>query len=116
MHTLQIDRLKLCREKLGITKQEAAKRINVSQPAYLRYESGQRNPSIQVINEMAIAFNTSVEYLIGESDMNISDTYVITSSKNPDLFDIITVYNNLDEPRQRRIQSYVNKQVTSDNS
>ena len=65
---------------------------------------------------MAIAFNTSVEYLIGESDMNISDTYVITSTKDPDLFDIITVYNNLDESRQRRIQAYVNKQVTSDNS
>lgn len=114
MHTLQIDRLKLCREKLGITKQEAAKRINVSQPAYLRYESGQRNPSIQVINEMAIAFSTSVEYLTGESDTNLSDTYVINSSKNPDLFDIITVYNNLDESRQRRIQAYVNKQVTKE--
>ena len=40
MNTLDIKRLKECRLKLGITKQEAAKRIQISQPAYLRYEAG----------------------------------------------------------------------------
>ena len=39
-NTLDRNRLIACREKLGITKQEAAKRMQLSQPAYLRYESG----------------------------------------------------------------------------
>ena len=38
--TLNCERLIQCRKKMGITKQEAAKRMNMSQPAYLRYESG----------------------------------------------------------------------------
>ena len=40
MDILDKERLKECRLKLGITKQEAAKRIQISQPAYLRYEAG----------------------------------------------------------------------------
>ena len=53
MDILDKERLKECRLKLGITKQEAAKRIQISQPAYLRYEAGSRNPSIQIISKMA---------------------------------------------------------------
>ena len=49
MDILDKERLKECRLKLGITKQEAAKRVQISQPAYLRYEAGSRNPSIQTI-------------------------------------------------------------------
>ena len=56
MDILEKERLKECRLKLGITKQEAAKRIQISQPAYLRYEAGSRNPSIQIISKMAEVF------------------------------------------------------------
>ena len=56
MDILDKERLKECRLKLGITKQEAAKRIQISQPAYLRYEAGSRNPSIQIISKMAEVF------------------------------------------------------------
>lgn len=67
MDILDKDRLKECRLRLGITKQEAAKRIQISQPAYLRYEAGSRNPSIQIISKMAEVFSTSTDYLIGKS-------------------------------------------------
>ena len=63
---LIIERIKMCRQDLGITQQEAAKLIGVSQPAYQRYEAGLRTPSIQVAKEIAAAFNTSVDYLTGE--------------------------------------------------
>ena len=47
--TINTDRLIECRIKKGITKMEAAKRMNLSQPAYLRYENGDRIPSIQTL-------------------------------------------------------------------
>ena len=67
MDILDKERLKECRLKLGITKQEAAKRVQISQPAYLRYEAGSRNPSIQTIAKMAEVFSTSTDYLVGKS-------------------------------------------------
>ena len=66
--TLNRERLIECRKKLGITKQQAAIRMQLSQPAYLRYESGERTPSIHVIYYMAHILGTSADYLTGKSD------------------------------------------------
>ena len=79
MDILDKERLKECRLRLGITKQEAAKKIQISQPAYLRYEAGSRNPSIQIISKMAEVFSTSTDYLIGKS----SDPITVLSSCPP---------------------------------
>lgn len=111
MHTLDINRLKKCREKIGVSKQEAAKRINVSQPAYLRYESGQRTPSIQVINQMAIAFNTSTDYLLGLSDTDAPETLIISKISEPELFDMISTYKKLDNSHQKRLLAYANRLI-----
>lgn len=109
MPTINIEHLKKYREKIGISKQEAARRINVSQPAYLRYESGQRNPSIQVINEMAIAFGTSVDYLIGLTDIDSPETLVVSKSREPDLFEIVSSYKKLDDSRKKRLLAYASR-------
>ena len=46
---LNKQRLIECREKLGLTKQEVSKRMQLAQLSYLRYELGERNPSIQMM-------------------------------------------------------------------
>ena len=92
--TLNIKRLIQCREKLGITKQEAAKRMEMSQPAYLRYESGQRIPSIHVIYVMADVLNTSAEYLLDQTDNPNRNRYVINEQNDNELFNMIELYKN----------------------
>ena len=98
MNTLDIERLKECRLKLGITKQEAAKRIQISQPAYLRYEAGTRKPSVQTIAKMAEVFSTSTDYLIGN-----------TEDKNPSLFLLAKSCKDLNESQLKRILAYASK-------
>ena len=105
--TLNCNRLIACRTKLGITKQEAAKRMNLSQPAYLRYESGERTPSIHVIFYMAHILGTSVEYLIGKTDNPSPTTYIVKKKETPDLFSIIELYNTSDFNTQDRLLSYL---------
>ncbi len=104
---LKIDRLIECRKKLGITKQEAAKRVGVSQPAYLRYESGDRTPSIQVIKEIAKVFRTSFEYLIGESDSPSVTSYVVTEADDPELFQLVRSYFTADTDQAAKILAYI---------
>ena len=106
---LDINRLKECREKLGISKQEAARRIGISQPAYLRYESGDRKPSLQTTKEIAKVLNTSVDYLIGESDDSIPILLEINKNDNSELFRIVELCSQMDEKQQKRIISYINK-------
>lgn len=107
--TLKIDRLIECREKLGISKQEAAKRMEMSQPAYLRYESGQRIPSIQVIYHMADILGTSAAYLLGDTDNPNRTRYIVDSEVNSELFEIVKYYDTTDKATQRKFIAYMKK-------
>ncbi len=118
MNTLDIERLKECRLMLGITKQEAAKRIQISQPAYLRYEAGTRKPSVQIIEKMAEVFSTSADYLIGNTKEKDPDRMIIEKDKNPSLFLLAESCKNLNESQLKRILVYAIKLSAheSDNS
>ena len=108
-NTLDRNRLIACREKLGITKQEAAKRMQLSQPAYLRYESGERSPSIHVIQIMADVLATSAAYLTGKSDNPNPDSYLIKSETDPQLFFLIQKYRNSDTEMKNRLLAYLKR-------
>ena len=111
MNTNMLDRKRLinCREKLGITKQEAARRMQMSQPAYLRYESGERTPSIHVIHVMADVLATSVAYLTGQTNNPNPDSYLIKLDTEPELFQLIEKYRESDTKTKDRLLTYLHK-------
>jgi transcriptional regulator with XRE-family HTH domain len=104
--TLIRERLVECRKKLGITKQQAAVRMQLSQPAYLRYESGERTPSIHVIYFMAHVLGTSADYLIGKSDNPAPNCHYIYEDEKPELFSLIEKIKNSDSDTQKRLLAY----------
>ncbi len=106
MNFLNIDRLIECRKKLGISKLEAAKRIGISQPAYLRYEAGTRTPSITTIEKMAEVFSTSTNYLTGESDDPTPNKLVINQKDQPFLFDLAQTCSNFEANQLNRLIAY----------
>ena len=108
-NALDIKRLKSCREKLGITKQEAAKRIGVSQPAYLRYEAGARTPTMPVISALAKMLNVSSDYLTGKTNRKKPTVITIEKSVRPDLFAIVEICTALDEHQLKRLKAYLEK-------
>ena len=106
---LILERLIKCRTKLGISKQAAAKLMQMSQPAYLRYESGERTPSIHVIYYMASVLGTSAEYLTGKTDNPSPTAYWVNANTEPELFSIVETYHNSDKDMQKRLSAYVEK-------
>ena len=104
--TLNRERLIKSKKKLGITKQEAAIRMQLSQPAYLRYESGQRAPSIHVIYYMAHILGTSADYLIGKTDDPAPNCHYIYETEKPELFSLIDKVKNCDSDTQKRLMAY----------
>lgn len=111
MNAIRLNRERLieCRKKLGITKQEAAIQMQLSQPAYLRYESGERTPSIHVIYYMAHILGTSADYLTGKTDNPSPDNYVIHAKENSELFAFIETYKHSNAETQQRLLSYLVK-------
>ncbi len=104
--TLNRERLIACRKKLGITKQEAAMRMQLSQPAYLRYESGERTPSIHVIYYMAHILGTSADYLMGKTNDPTPNFHFIHETEKPELFSLVDTFSNYDTDTQKRLLAY----------
>ena len=105
--TLNITRLIECRKKLGITKQEAAKRMEMSQPAYVRYESGERTPSIHIIRTMADVLRTSEAYLTDQTDDPAPDSYTIRMTDEPALYKFVETFRNSTPDVRNRMIAYM---------
>ena len=83
------ERLKTAREKKGLSKAEAARRLNLTSLGYYRYEYGERTPSPQTLGAIAECFGTTVSYLTGETDDPTPDYIIVSKDKNPALFDLV---------------------------
>jgi len=57
--------LRNLRKKRNLTQQYMADFLNISQAAYARYEKGDRQPSIEMLIELAEFFNVSLDILTG---------------------------------------------------
>lgn len=69
-------RLKHIRQKRGITQKDLALRINKSISAISSYESNAQLPPLDVIADIAVTLNTSLDYLVG---MDKCNTFSVSS-------------------------------------
>lgn len=102
------ERLISLRKSLGINKAEAARKLNMSAVGYGRYESGEREPSYQMVAFIALTFNTSIEYLYGRTDNKEGTVLTISSNTEPDLFFLIQSARN-DKDLLDRLLAYTKK-------
>lgn len=100
------EKLRIAREKLGITKVEAARRMSIPQSSYVRYENGERKPTHATIIQMAQVLGTSEDYLIGKSEDDSADTVLVNKNDDPVLYEIMSGAKNLEEKQLKRLLSY----------
>lgn len=61
-------RIKDMREDKDLLQKDVADFLNVSQTNYSKYELGKINIPINALKNMAIFFDTSIDYLLGLTD------------------------------------------------
>ena len=59
------DKIKMLREKRGITQAELAKQLGLTRAGVNAWEMGISVPSTQYVVELALFFKVSTDYLIG---------------------------------------------------
>ena len=57
-------RIALLRRSAGMSQQEMAQKLKISASAVGMYEQGRREPSVQILSEMARLFGVSIDYLV----------------------------------------------------
>ena len=87
--------VKLLRQEMGISQQTLADILGISQQSINHYENHNTQPDIQTLIQMAEYFNTSIDYIVGHTD--IRDPFDNTSAYhlNADEGDVITKYRAL---------------------
>lgn len=61
--------LKKLRKEKGLTQQYLAEKFNLSQQSIYKYENDLAEPDISTLKSMAGFFDTSIDYLVGASDI-----------------------------------------------
>lgn len=82
------------RKKLGLSQEELAEKIGVSQKSISKYECGTRRPTYETLTAMAKLFNVSTDYLLGTSDLLPLEEPRYTSQ---DEYDLIILYRTFQE-------------------
>lgn len=65
---MQYIRIKQLREDKDLTQRYMAGKLNMSQPQYARYESGRRDFPIDILIKISKIYNTSLDYLVGQTN------------------------------------------------
>ena len=61
-------RIRDLREDRDLNQTEVAKMLGMSQTGYSKYETGENDIPTWVLIKLSRFYNTSIEYLLGESD------------------------------------------------
>ncbi len=69
------------RKKLGLSQEELAKKLKISQKSISKYECGDRRPSYETLVLMSSIFGVSIDYLLG-NDIPYKLTPKSDSTKN----------------------------------
>ena len=61
-------RLRDLREDADLTQKQVAKYLGMSQTGYSKYETGENDVPVAILEKLADLYHTSVDYLLGRTD------------------------------------------------
>ena len=70
------EKLKSARISTGLTRKQVAERIGISYAVLAHYETGEREPSLNVLYSLAKLYKVSVDYLL-DVTVSTSNTIVL---------------------------------------
>lgn len=73
------------RKKLGLSQEDLAKKVGVSQKSISKYERGTRRPSYETLTAMANLFNVTIDYLLNSDKMTPSEELLYVSEDESEL-------------------------------
>ena len=88
------DKIKILREKRGITQAELARKLGVTRSGVNAWEMGISVPSTQYIAELSVFFGVSVDYLLGLNSTSTISVEGLSDREIASILEIIQCYKN----------------------
>lgn len=99
--------LKSLRKEINISQQRLGDAVNISQQSINQYENSDVEPDISALSRLADFFDTSVDYIVGRTDIRRR----IEATREFDLNEreaaLISRYRTLNEPEKSCVETVV---------
>ena len=95
--TTLADRLKLLRQRNNISQNALSKRLEVTRATVNAWEMGLSYPNAQSLIELARFFKTSVDYILGISDVESVNIDNLTNEEKEIVINLINYLSSLHE-------------------
>lgn len=100
-----MDNLKSLRTQKGLSQQKLADILNISQQSIYKYENGISEPDIQTLKQLSALFQTSIDYIVGNTENPRKMDFVIETALTSRELDYLRLYRDLPERRKKIIET-----------
>jgi len=102
-----VENLRAARKAKGMSQQQLADAIGVSQQAIHQYETDKIEPDIENLKRLADALDVSVDFLVNHETLAHRSFTVVSD----DEFTIIEHYRNMNVTDKRFVKKFINNMV-----
>lgn len=102
-----VKNLKKLRLQAGISQQKLAEIIGISQQSVNKYENHNIEPDIDTLIDLASFFKTSVDYLIGHTDINHIIEELYPYDLNDEESKLVDEYRKLTKAERQSINDVI---------
>lgn len=97
-----VKNLRLLRQKNGMSQQQLADVLGISQQSVNKYENHNIEPDITTLITLANYFGVSVDFLIGKSENEDADNLISADEKH-----ILNIYRGLDAAEKNCVKTVI---------
>ena len=97
-------RIRSARERIGLTRDNLAKRTNIQYHTLAKYESSTREPDFETLVVLASALRVSTDYILGCKE---DQARLKKKGLNADPESLMLKYQTLSEDAKERIQNQI---------
>lgn len=109
-----IKNLKKLRGKKGVSQQRLADSLGISQQSINKYENHSVEPDISTLIKLADYFNTSIDYLVGHTELDRIIESVKSCDLNGDEYRLIENYRKINDGEKESIRLIINNYLKAD--
>lgn len=102
-----MDNLRIIREKKNITQLRLSVEAGVAQETISGYELGKTKPSVETLCKMANFLGTSVDYLLGRTDVQTPISQLIIDSFSAAELEMIVAYKKLNKEQKGKALGFM---------
>lgn len=95
-----MNRIAELRKEKKMSQISLGMQMNVSQKMISAYENGKNEPGIQTLKAMAELFHTSIDYLVGYSDIRQPIDILLQAALTSDEAEVLNIYRQLSKEKR----------------